>query len=220
MVKNLPAMRETWVWSLGREEPLEKGITAHFSILAGESHGQKSLVGYSHKELWLGVTKSWTRLSDFHIKIPASFAITDCIRSMYFTQSFFLNLTKKRERNGSFWNSLLWFLALTSNVLFVWCFCLYTNLLPYTTSLSFCFGNFRSYRQLKRIVCEYPYALPLCPSPIVNMLPSFLYFFLCIPLWKKFLMQHLNICCKNLNTSPLQTLGYTFKTEGHSSTKL
>ena len=27
MVKNLPAMQETWVQSLGREDPLEKGIT-------------------------------------------------------------------------------------------------------------------------------------------------------------------------------------------------
>ena len=34
MVKNLPAMHETWVQSLGREDPLEKGITTHSSILA------------------------------------------------------------------------------------------------------------------------------------------------------------------------------------------
>ena len=34
MVKNLPAMRETWVRSLGQEDLLEKGITTHFSILA------------------------------------------------------------------------------------------------------------------------------------------------------------------------------------------
>ena len=33
MVKNLPAMRETQVQSLGREEPLEKGIATHPSIL-------------------------------------------------------------------------------------------------------------------------------------------------------------------------------------------
>ena len=26
VVKNLPAMRETWVWSLGREDTLEKGM--------------------------------------------------------------------------------------------------------------------------------------------------------------------------------------------------
>ena len=34
MVKRLPAMQETWVQSLGREDPLEKGKAAHSSILA------------------------------------------------------------------------------------------------------------------------------------------------------------------------------------------
>ena len=34
MVKNSPAMHETWVWSLGLEEPLEEGMATHSSILA------------------------------------------------------------------------------------------------------------------------------------------------------------------------------------------
>ena len=34
MVKNLPAMQETWVRSLGWEDPLEKGMTTHYGILA------------------------------------------------------------------------------------------------------------------------------------------------------------------------------------------
>ena len=34
MVKNLPAMRETWVRSLGWEDPLEEGVATHSSILA------------------------------------------------------------------------------------------------------------------------------------------------------------------------------------------
>ena len=34
LVKNLPAMRETWVRSLGWEDPLEKGKANHSSILA------------------------------------------------------------------------------------------------------------------------------------------------------------------------------------------
>jgi len=34
MVKNLPAMQETWVQSLGWEDPLGKGMTIHSSILA------------------------------------------------------------------------------------------------------------------------------------------------------------------------------------------
>ena len=33
-VKNLPAMREAWVQSLGWEDPLEKGMVTHSSILA------------------------------------------------------------------------------------------------------------------------------------------------------------------------------------------
>ena len=34
MVKNLPSMCETWVLSLGRGDPLEKGMATHSSILA------------------------------------------------------------------------------------------------------------------------------------------------------------------------------------------
>ena len=34
MVKNLPAMWETWIRSLSQEDPLEKGMATHFSILA------------------------------------------------------------------------------------------------------------------------------------------------------------------------------------------
>ena len=34
MVKRLPAMQETWVQSLGREDPLEKGMATYSSILA------------------------------------------------------------------------------------------------------------------------------------------------------------------------------------------
>ena len=47
MVKNLSAMQETWVQSLGQEDPLEKEMATHFSILAWEIPGQRSLVGYS-----------------------------------------------------------------------------------------------------------------------------------------------------------------------------
>ena len=36
MVKNPPAMLETWVQSLGWEDPLEKGMSVHSSILAWE----------------------------------------------------------------------------------------------------------------------------------------------------------------------------------------
>ena len=43
MVKNLLAMQDTQVRSLGQEDPLEKDMATHSS----KSHGQRSLVGYS-----------------------------------------------------------------------------------------------------------------------------------------------------------------------------
>ena len=63
MVKNLSAMQETQVWSLGQEHSLEKGIATHSSILAWripwreEAGGPQSM---GHKELdmteWLSLT--------------------------------------------------------------------------------------------------------------------------------------------------------------------
>ena len=47
MVKSPPAMQETWVQSLGREDPLEKGMAVTPVFLSGKSHGQRSLAGYS-----------------------------------------------------------------------------------------------------------------------------------------------------------------------------
>ena len=48
MVKNLPAMRETWIGSLGGEDPLKEGMATHprYSCLE-DPHGQRCLVGYS-----------------------------------------------------------------------------------------------------------------------------------------------------------------------------
>ena len=59
MVKNLPAMPETQVWSLGREDPLEKQIATHSSTPAWRIPWPEGLVGYSprgHKEL---TTAEW-----------------------------------------------------------------------------------------------------------------------------------------------------------------
>ena len=46
-VKNLPAVQETQVSSLGREDLLEKGILPTPVFLLEKSHGQRSLAGYS-----------------------------------------------------------------------------------------------------------------------------------------------------------------------------
>ena len=49
MVKNLPAMRETWVLSLGQEDSLEESMATHSSPVfwSGESRGQRGLAGCS-----------------------------------------------------------------------------------------------------------------------------------------------------------------------------
>ena len=47
LVKNLPVMQKTWVQFLGQEDPLEKEMATHYSVLAGKSRGQRSLAGYS-----------------------------------------------------------------------------------------------------------------------------------------------------------------------------
>ena len=45
MVKNLPAMQETWVQSLGQKDPLEKGMVTHSSILAWRIPGTEDSGG-------------------------------------------------------------------------------------------------------------------------------------------------------------------------------
>ena len=46
-LKNLPAMQETWVRSLGQEDPLEKGTATHTSIFAWRILWTEELVDYS-----------------------------------------------------------------------------------------------------------------------------------------------------------------------------
>ena len=47
LVKNLPAMREAWVRSLGQEDPLEKEMATHSSILAWSLPWTEEPGGYS-----------------------------------------------------------------------------------------------------------------------------------------------------------------------------
>ena len=56
-VKNLPAMQETWVQSLGGENPLEEGMATHSSILAWRIRMERGAWPTVH-----GVTESQTRL--------------------------------------------------------------------------------------------------------------------------------------------------------------
>ena len=56
MVKNLPAMQETGVGSLGREDPLEKGMATHSSILAWEIPWTEEPSGLQSMELQMSQT--------------------------------------------------------------------------------------------------------------------------------------------------------------------
>ena len=59
VVKNLTAMQETQVQSLGQEDPLEKEMATHCSILAWKNPTD----GGAWQATVLGVAKRWTQLS-------------------------------------------------------------------------------------------------------------------------------------------------------------
>ena len=59
-VKNLPAMQETRLLSLGQEDPLEKGMATHSSILAWRNPMDSG----AWQAIVHGVAKSKTQLSD------------------------------------------------------------------------------------------------------------------------------------------------------------
>ena len=67
MVKNLPAMWETWVRSLNQEDPLEEGMATHSSMLAWRIPWTETMEFLRQKPWWATVhriTKSWTLLND------------------------------------------------------------------------------------------------------------------------------------------------------------
>ena len=84
LVKNLPTMWETWVLSLGWEDPLEKGKATHSSILAWR-------IAWTVR----GVTKSQTRLSDFHFHLSFfscvcwPFTLSSLQKCLFSSQSIF-----------------------------------------------------------------------------------------------------------------------------------
>ena len=72
LVKNLPAMQETWVQSPGWEDPLEKEMATHSSILAWKILWQRSLVDgspWGHKES--GTTERLTLTHQVDNAIPS-----------------------------------------------------------------------------------------------------------------------------------------------------
>ena len=61
MVKNLPAVQETWVRSLSQKEPLEKGMATLFSSCLGNPRDRGAW-----RAAVRGIANSWMRRSDQH----------------------------------------------------------------------------------------------------------------------------------------------------------
>ena len=91
-VKNLPALQETWVWFLGQEDPPEKEMTIHSSILAWkiswtEEPGRLQSLGSQRvrhnlaiKQLeWVAI--SFSRGSSW----PRGWSLVSCIAGRFFT---------------------------------------------------------------------------------------------------------------------------------------
>ena len=90
MIKNLPAMQETWVQSLGWEDPLEEGMATHSSILAWR-------IPMDRGAWWntvYGLTKSRTQLTAKHStahreyshQIMALFKSQGCLCPVYMSK--------------------------------------------------------------------------------------------------------------------------------------
>ena len=117
LVKNLPAMQEILVWSLGWENPLDKGMATHFSILAGEFPQTEELVRLKSSTvqllscvqhfaaLWTAtgqssqcITKSWNLLNScpsswgWYLTVLSSVILfSSCLRSFQAQGSFLRN---------------------------------------------------------------------------------------------------------------------------------
>ena len=83
MVKNLSAIQETLVQSLGQEDPLEKEMATHSSILVWRIPWTEEPGGYSlwgHKELertkWLTLFLSFQWITGFHVSMPFCSSLT------------------------------------------------------------------------------------------------------------------------------------------------
>ena len=77
LVKNLPAMQQTWVWSLDWEDPLEKGKAAHSSILAWRIPWTVESMGCRVRHNWVTFTftfqlYSWPGPSKLGTNFPLS----------------------------------------------------------------------------------------------------------------------------------------------------
>ena len=97
MVKNLPVVQETQVWSLGQEDPLEKGVTVYFSILAWRIPRREwpgGLQSKSHRVRHDWMTNTFT----FNEMCRMSFVIAKFLVSYVYSELIF------PDKNGKIWS--------------------------------------------------------------------------------------------------------------------
>ena len=73
LVKNLPVMQETWIQSLGWEDPLEEGMVIHSNILAWRIPMERSLAGCS----------PWGRKLDMTERLSTHFILNPYVDVLY-----------------------------------------------------------------------------------------------------------------------------------------
>ena len=89
LVKNLPAMWEIWVQSLGREDPLKEGMANHSSILAWRIPTDRG----AWQATVHGVAKSWTQVTKHSTQhIPHIFLISTPSFIFLYSTSYFQKL--------------------------------------------------------------------------------------------------------------------------------
>ena len=115
IVKNLPAMRETWLWSLGWEDPLEKGMATHCSILAWripwtEESGRLQSMGLQRaRHDWGTFTffrgssrpRDWTNLSSFEGRFFTFWASRDAPSIAYWVHIIHQGLPRHWNITGN-----------------------------------------------------------------------------------------------------------------------
>ena len=98
MVKNLPPMWGTRVRSLGQEDPLEKGMATHSTILASRIARTR---GVWWATLVHGIAKSWTRLSNYDYTLSTGVicyvAIETAISSL---KNIYYVIDKQKQTHG------------------------------------------------------------------------------------------------------------------------
>ena len=119
-VKNLPAMQETWVQSLGWEDPLEEGMAIHSSILAWriprtEQTGRLQSMGSQRvRNDWVTIISTHSSNIRLHMSTQCSFMSWEYINM---SPWFFLTRPWVSDQRSSFMPSTFRFLQLESLLL-------------------------------------------------------------------------------------------------------